>query len=260
LTAAWRTYAAHWHVFALLGLMLIPIGLISNGIQFLFIEYPPGKQIFETLDESPGARLAIALTVSGLQDVISLIVIGPAVVAAVGEIRGGRKATFFGAYRIVFRNLRTLIRAIAKPVIIVTLLSISIVGIPWAIAYAVRWWFVTQAVLLDGKGSVEAMRTSRRTVEGHWWRTAATSLFLSLFGVAPAPLIGLALLIFAGAEVRHANWVSSFVYAMMLPIAIIGMTILYLQLKGDPAPPGSTSATAVQTSDDGGIAPSVVTP
>ena len=237
LKAAWRIYMANWHVFALLGLMLIPIGLLANAVQFLFVEYPPGEQIFETLDSSPGARLAIVLTVSGLQDLLSLIVIGPAVVAAVGEIWGGRTATFFGAYRIVFRNLRTLVRAVAKPFIIVTLLSVSIIGIPWAIAYTVRWLFVTQAVLLDRKGSFEAMATSRQLVDGHWWRTAATSLLLSLFGVAPAPLVGLALLIFAGADVRHANWVSSFIYAVMLPISIIGMTVLYRRLKGAP-PPG----------------------
>jgi hypothetical protein len=247
LRAACTTYLDHWRVFAALGLVLIPIGLVANAAQFLFVDYPPGKTVLQTMDSSPASRLAIALTIGGLQDILSLILIGPAVIAAVGEIRAGRRPTFVGSYRKVFARIRPLIGAVTRSVVVITLLALSIVGIPWAIAYTVRWLFVTQTVLLDGAGPRSALKMSRETVAGHWWRTAATSLFLSLVSVAPAPLIGLALLIGAKQEVRHVNWVSSLIYAVMLPIAVIGMTLLYQRLKGDtpraPAPaPASDEA------------------
>jgi hypothetical protein len=254
LREAWNTYVAHWHVFAALGLVLIPIGLVANAAQFLFVDYPPGKTVLQTMDSSPASRLAIALTIGGLQDVLSLVLIGPAVIAAVGEIRAGRTPTFIGSYRTVFARIRPLIGAVARSVVVILLLTLSIVGIPWAIAYTVRWLFVTQAVLLDGAGPRSALQVSRQTVGGHWWRTAGTALFLTLVGVAPAPLIGLVLLIGAQQEVRHVNWVSSLIYALLLPIAVIGMTLLYQRLKGDtPRAP----ATATDSDEAFGGSPAV---
>jgi hypothetical protein len=65
LRAAWQTYLGDWRLFAALGLVLIPVGVLANAIQFLFVDHPPGKQLLQTMDASPGARLAIALTIGG---------------------------------------------------------------------------------------------------------------------------------------------------------------------------------------------------
>jgi hypothetical protein len=233
LLAAWRTYLDDWHLFGAIGLMLIPIGMLANAVQFIFVDHPPGKQILETMDESPASRLAIALTIGGVQELVNLIVVGPAVIVAVGEIWAGRKPTFTGSYRLVFRRIRALVGAVGRSLIVIALLTVSIIGIPWAISRAVRWLFVSQAVLLDGAGSRQALAQSTRVVSGRWWRTAASAVFLSLVGIVPGPLIGLALLIIASSDVKYVNWLSSFIYVVMLPLTVIGMTLLYRNLKRD---------------------------
>jgi hypothetical protein len=233
LLAAWRTYLAGWHLFVALGLVLIPVGLLANAVQFVFVDYPPGKQLLQTMDSSPGARLAIALTIGGLQDLVSLVLVGPAVIAAVGALEAGRSPSFAATYRLVFRHLRALAGAVARSLVVIALLTVSVVGIPWAIERGVRWLFVSQAVLLDGAGAREALRASARVVTGRWWRTAATAAFLWIAAVAPGPIVGLALLVLATPEVRYVNWLSSLVYAVMLPLSVIGMTLLYQNLKRD---------------------------
>jgi hypothetical protein len=236
LLAAWRTYVDDWRLFATLGLVLIPLGILANFVQFAFVDYPPGKQLFQTMDSSPGSRLAIALTIGGLQDLLGLILVAPAVIADVGEIEAGRRPTVAGAYRLVFARVRPLIGGVGRSVVIVALLAISVVGIPWAIVRAVRWLFVSQAVLLDGAGSRQSLTVSARAVAGHWWRTAGIAAFFWFVGVAPGPLIGLAVLILAKPEVRYVNWLSSLVYAVLMPLSVIGLTLLYRNLKRNQQP------------------------
>jgi hypothetical protein len=188
------------------------------------------------MDASPGSRLAIALTFGGLQELLSLLFVAPAVIAAMDEIVAGRRPTFVGAYRRVLARFQPLVRAIGRSVAIVALLALSVVGIPWAVSRAVRWLFVSQAVLLDGASPRESLKVSERAVAGHWWRTAAHALFFGFVGVAPGPLIGLALLIVVQPAVRYVNWLSSLIYAVVLPLSVIGMTLLYRRLKGNQPP------------------------
>ncbi len=228
---AWRVYTNHLRLFVLLGVVLIPIGLVANAIQFVFIDYPPGRQVFQTLNSSPGARLAIALTIGGLQELISLIIVGPAVIAAVRELTAGRQATFAGSYRIVFDRFRVLVRSVARSFAAIIVLGISVVGIPWAIERAVRWLFVSQAAIIDETSPREAMDRSANVVVGRWWRTAASAVFFWFVSIAPGPVVGIALLVIVTPAIRYVNWISSLIYAVMLPVSVIGVTLLYQKFK-----------------------------
>ena len=230
LGAAWGIYTRQWRLFAVLGLMLVPVGILANGFQYLVVAYPPGELIFEVLNESPGARLAAALTVGGLQQLVGLIVVGPAVIQAVADIQAGRSPGFRRAYGVVFANLRRLAVAVLRPVIIVAALALTVVGIPWAIARTVRWLFVAQAVIVDGAGPRQAAAASAGAVAGRWWRTAGIAIFLAVVGALPGPLLGILLLVLASRSVRFVNGLSSLVYAVLLPLSVIGFTLLYRDL------------------------------
>jgi hypothetical protein len=250
LVSAWRLYLRHGHVFVPLGLMLIPIGLAAGSIQFLFVDYPPGKQVLDLFDRGPGARFALVLTIGGMQQVINYLIVGPSVIEAVGEIRSGRRPSFVSTYREVFRRLKQLALAVGGTYLVVALLAITVVGIPVAIWLVVRWIFVSQAVILDDVGPRQAVRLSEQTVKGHWWRTAAASALLAAVGAWAAPLLGILCLVLLNPGIRYVNWLSSLVYAVMVPISVIGLTLLYYQARGEPAPvsaaplaaPGDVSA------------------
>jgi hypothetical protein len=228
---AWSIYREEWRIFALLGLVLIPVGLVANGFQYLVVEYPPGKQIAEVMNNSPAARLIAALTVGSVQQLISIVLVGPAVIQAYATIEAGETSGFVETYRAVLRRFATLFHAVVRPLLIIVLLALTIVGIPWAIFYTVRWLFVSQAVILDGADRHrEARARSEAAVHGHWPRTAITQLALILIGAAPGPLLGMVMLIFLSRSVEFVNAVSSLVYAAFLPFSVLGLTVLYRTL------------------------------
>lgn len=235
-------------IFAALGLMLIPLGIAANGFQYLVVTYPPGRLIFEVMNESPGARLAAALAVGSVQQLVGLIVVGPAVIQAVADIQAGRSPGFRRSYRVVFEQIGRLARAVLRPVLIVGALALTVVGLPWAVARQVRWLFVAQAVILDGAVPRTATELSARAVSGRWWRTAGIALLLVVVGALPGPILGVFLLIFAAASVGFVNGLSSIIYAVSLPLSVLGFTVLYQRLKTrrerGPAVPRTASETS----------------
>ncbi len=233
---AWRIYKRGWRIFVTIGLLLIPVGVLANLVQSFVIGHTPGREIFETLNSTPGARLGFVLSVGGLQQFVSLIVVGPAVIEAVAELRAGLNPTFRSVFGFVWKRIRDLLFALLRPTIIITLLSMSIVGIPWAIAKTFRWWFVAQAVIIDHMGPKEARAESERLVAGRWWRTAATGTLLLLVGIAAGPLIGIFLLVVASPSISYVNVISSFLYAFFLPLAVVGSTIMYIRRKSGESP------------------------
>jgi hypothetical protein len=60
---------------------------------------------------------------------------------------------------------------------------------------------------------------------------------LAFIGAAPGVLVALLLLILARFPVDAANSVASIVYAMAQPFAIVGLTLLYLRWREQPAMP-----------------------
>jgi hypothetical protein len=237
LGASLAAYHAHWDDFLQIGLLAIPIGLIFNGFAVLLMENPPLDWLIKWLDDSAAARLLVAMLVALVQQAVLMAVVGPAVVQALADVLDGRQPDMLRSYRIVLRNLLPLAAAVTILTAVSSLLALIVVTIPVAIWLGVRWQFFGQAVILDGAASGRAaLHTSAAAVRGHWWRTFVRSIAFQLIATLPGPLIGLVLLILGGTSVRFANGVSSVFYAATIPIAVIGLTLLYLQQTGREAP------------------------
>lgn len=197
------------------------------------------------LNKSPGVRLAAALTVGGLQQLAGTIVVGPAVIHVVADIEAGRSPGFRRAYAAVFANIRRLAVAVLRPAIIVAVLTLTVAGLPWAVARTVRWLFVAQAVIVDGAAPRRAVALSAGAEAGCWWRMAGTGLFLAMVGALPGPLLGILLLVLASRSVGFVNGLSSLVYAVLLPLSVIGFTLLYRDLTRRGTDAGPVAAAIV---------------
>lgn len=234
-------YRRYWRIFALLGLMLIPIGLVANGVRSLVINVEPGKTAYHVMERSEIASFLVASLIGSVQGLISTIIIGPAAIYVVKAALGGRQPSFVGAYRSVFRALWDLVVAVRRPAVIVGLLALTVIGLPLAFVLSVRWLFTAQAFVLDGARGREAERQSAAVVRGHWFRTALLWAMISLLGSAPGPVIGILLMVYTDGAVHLVNATSSLVYAVTLPASVIAVTMLYLRLQGrqylpDPLP------------------------
>ncbi len=254
-SAAWGVYWRYWRVFVALGALLVPVGLLAYLLLRFTIGHSPGRQIFQTMDATPGAWLAAAIAIGAVQQIVSLLVIGPAAIEAVDALYDNQRPSLAGAFQRVGERIWRLATALIVPVVVIALLSISVIGIPWALRQTVRWWFTAQAVLMDNASAAEARKVSERLVAGRWWRVAGTVALLSLVAIAAGPLIGIIVLVVATPSIGYINLLSSGIYAMLLPVAVIGSCVLYRRLQGEPIQPPLETAPATQ-----GATPTTATP
>jgi ABC-type sugar transport system permease subunit len=99
----------------------------------------------------------------------------------------------------------------------------------------------------------DALRASSNVVKHHWWRAFVTNGVLTVLSAAVGPVVGLGLLIGLNVAQEITSGVSATLYAIVYPVATIGVTLLYLRLKAAPAVP--TPVAAPPATAPGGIAP-----
>ena len=81
-------------------------------------------------------------------------------------------------------------------------------------------------------------------------RTLSLTIGFLIIAVLPGPLVGLTFLILGGSRVQFANVASSFLYALMIPYAYIGLTMAWRRLRHDPIiEPLMTPASPIRTDD-----------
>lgn len=227
--AALRLYLRYLPVFAVLGLPLIPIGILADGLYDLAITYTPAGDLVEVMEYTPVSYYVSAMPIGGLQQLISLGIVVPAVLEIYRAIERGERITLRRMVNGVHIHFRPMVRAGIRPLLTVVLAQLTVIGLPWAIDRAVRWGFVPHAVVLDDTPPEIAPTRSMTTVRGRWWRTAATMLVFTILAAAPGPLLGIVLMVTMSAAIEEINVMSSFLYAVLLPFSILGSAVLYRQ-------------------------------
>ena len=140
-------------------------------------------------------------------------------------------------------------------------LFITIIGIPFAIYFSVRWGLYTLPVLFEGATARSALRRSTELVKGTWWRVfgimlavslisfmiffileASSGFLLSWLGVTeaeePTGLLDTLRQLFipTPSEIGWFSYtirrlVSLSISTLTMPISIIGSTLLYFDLR-----------------------------
>ena len=213
LEAALALYRLHFATLIRIAAVTVPLGVAGAALR-------------ASVDGSVTTEVAAAVLLF-LQYAVDLVV-AAAIIAALTDIDATGGADFSRAYDVAFERLGSLLGAMARVIVIVVLLFLTIIGIPWSIQRMVRWAFVGQAVILDGTSAKDALSTSAAAVEGRWWRTFGAALVIGLIGAAPA---GLAAAVFGLGSALVSGVAASLVSALLLPFTVTAMTLLYLDLQ-----------------------------
>ena len=222
-------YRANWRVFIGIGLVALPIGFIMNAVQRIVIRYDPLAYFIEWFDDTAGARLTAVLALGSVQQLAMLLIISPAVIQAVKDITSGETATVGRSYRLGLEHFWTIAAAVVIMLVVVAIPLLIVIGFPVALWLLIRWQFYNQAIVFDDESHpVRALRISARLVDGHWWRTMAAIFMFDVMAIIPGILVGFGLLTLGRAAVGLANGVSSFFYALIIPLAVIAVTLLYI--------------------------------
>jgi hypothetical protein len=188
----------------------------------------------------------LAVLIGGIGGLLASVVATAAVAVILGEIDNGNRILAGEAYRRVVRRTAQLAKATAIELGMVFLLTITIVGIPFAIERFVRWSLFVEASMLENLAARESLRRSSELVRGRWWRTFGFTLIVDLAAVLSAPLAGVALLLLTDHTLNFVNLAGALVYTFTVPFAAIQLTLYYfdLQERGVIAPAGTQVADA----------------
>jgi hypothetical protein len=240
MSTATRIYATHPFVMLAIGLAFIPAGIVASIIQLALASLPGTGPIYDIFMRSTLSQLAVVIGIGAFFVIVAFGVVMAGVARTMDRIDRGEQPSIVDAYRAIGEHLPALFFSRLRAAVIITLIGLTIVGLPWAVQRFVRWLFVEWTVMIEGKRGREALEASADTVDGHWWWTFGASFVLITIGIGLAPLIGLALLLFSDLPLATINGIASVLYLALVPWTAIGLSLLYYDLKaramGEMAP------------------------
>ncbi|MEX2107008.1 MAG: hypothetical protein WD810_08940 [Solirubrobacterales bacterium] len=233
-----QLYGRHWRTLVPIGLTAFPI---VGGVNVLAGLVAGGQRVDDTAGRS-GVNLALGDLLESIGRPIAFAPVAAIVIVFVRLlVEAGGRPGFRASYRGMAERFRRVVAAQLLATLGVTLLAMTVVGLPWAVWKLVGWQFVQQEVLFTDKSIRQAFRGSSELVRGRWWHTLRVAGFLFVLAVVAGPLLGF-VLIFTALSLAWINVFGSIVFALLVPYVALGNTLLYFDLQAragaEPAPSG----------------------
>lgn len=214
-------YFRHFWTFLALGaLVVVPAELIVSGVGL--------AQLTSGYDSSPGVAEAV------IPAVVSYLVVAPLITAicvyALQSVAAGGSPRAREALVKGFESFSPIFFAVLLAALGILLGAILIVP---GIYLFVRWYFVPQAVVLEGSQGANALRASGRLVEGSWWRTLGLIVLVNLLALL-ASIVLVAPFTAAADSADRAIWAligQIVASAVAQPFGALYSTLLYFDLR-----------------------------
>ena len=235
LTTAVEVYFSRLLAFLTLGLVAFPLGLGAAYLLGLIGAANPLDLGIVVPFIGPTGRIAALVAFGGLHAGLSAVIVTAAATWLVADTQRRESSSLGVSTMPSWQLLATAVLCRLAAVVVIALLCLSLIGIPLAIRLTVRWAFLEQAILVDGRSAREAFRASANTAaHGPYW-VAASLVLLALFALIAGPAIGVALIVaFRSVPPAYFNLTASIVYALLVPYLAIALSLVYfdLQLRG----------------------------
>ena len=213
------------------------------------------------LRSSGGLSMMIAILVIGILItlVATLFTVGGLIFAS-AQTYLGNHITARTAFSQVKRRFWPFLGGNLLWMLVVGALTITIIGIPFALYFGTRWAFWSLAVLVEERSAINALRRSSELVKGSWWRVFGIVLGILLLALMVQYILQLSLLFVFGVTQStggEGDWlemlqrmflpelttwaglvtyviqnaINHLVASLMLPIGVFGSTLLYFDLR-----------------------------
>jgi hypothetical protein len=214
-------YRRHFGTFLALGaLVVVPSDLILSGIGL--------EQLTSDYEDDPEfAELAIPAAVSYL-------VVAPLITAiCVHALRSVASGGSPGARGAIVNGFESFTPIFFAVLLAAAGIALGLLLIVPGIYLFVRWYFVPQAVVLEGARDAGALRASGRLVTGAWWRTFGMVVLISLVALLVSTLVGWPFVELASGSDRAIWALAGQIVAASVtqPFAALFSTLLYFDLR-----------------------------
>ncbi|MGE0059544.1 MAG: hypothetical protein AB7T32_16305 [Dehalococcoidia bacterium] len=233
LLSSFAIYTRNARLFIGIGLVFLPVALSVSVIHWLLLSVSPVDPIVDLPRADLGPDIVIAFALSELQFGIAYATVLIACTAALAAVDQSQPTGVRLAYTRVWENIKKLVPPRLFAYAAVSVLTLTVVGIPLAVRQSVRWTFVEQAILFDGAGPRESLRVSDEAVaRGFWWAAGAT-IALSAIGLFLAPAVGILLILLAQSiPLADVNVITSVIHVALVPFVAIAYALIYFELRG----------------------------
>ncbi len=154
LSAATRMYVGRALLFLGIGLLLIPIVLVTTLLQGLLVAGVGGDA------EGAGALVLLSVLIGTTLTLLGLALVQAATVCALVRLDEGRDVNPVEAYRLAIMRWRPLLGASGILAAAWITLTATGIGIPVAVWIGVRWALAAQVVEVEGLRAIDALRRS----------------------------------------------------------------------------------------------------
>jgi hypothetical protein len=241
LAASVRMYLAKPLLMLGIGLLFIPIGLLTALLQSLIVH---GTDILG-VETGSGPGGLLGLFVLALGTALTLLGLGLAQAAtarALVELDQGREVGPLRAYLLAADSIRPLLGALVLAAAVVSLLVGSIYLIPVAVWLAGRWALIAPSIELEELGALAGLRRSRLLVRGAWLKVASLIVVGAALAIAVGPVVGVLLILGTNAPFWLVNVIASLIYAVTMPLVAVTTTYVYFDRRvadelAEPATP-----------------------
>jgi hypothetical protein len=226
-TTALDIYRARLPALLTIALTALPMSLLIGAAwNGLGVDIGPLASL-NPLGMTGAGRLAIGLVLSSLQLILSGVVVIAASTAVMAHL-----AETSMTRRVRWRELATVVLGRYATLLAVAALSVSLIGIPLAMRLLVRWAFIEQAILIDGRSLQESFRVSSAAAGGHTvWVAAALGLLAAATLLGPS-VLGIVLIVsLKSVPPGYVHLLATAVQASVLPYVAIALTLVYFDLQ-----------------------------
>jgi hypothetical protein len=240
---AFTYYRRNLKTFALIGALLLPTGYIVAVFQTLLFRVPPISPLLNMMDRFPGVRIVLTLLIGSAQAALAVLFIAPAVIWAMGQIGQGRRPGIIESFQNGIPAILPIFKARLRVTVRVVLYAITIVGLPWALLRVVRAVFLPQTIIYANADPDDAFHDSASVANVRLSLTVLAQLVLAIITLLSGPIIAIFVLVaIPSRPLELINFVSSLTFAFVYPLGVIGMTLLYEELRSqryNREPPGT---------------------
>jgi hypothetical protein len=230
LAAATRMYITHWRLAVGIGILFIPIALVTALLQAVLLR---GTSVLGVESAAEGNNV-LAFLVVAIGTALTLLGLGlvqAATASALVELDQGRAIGPLGAYRLARNSIRPLLGALVIAALIVSLLADTIYLLPVAVWLAGRWALVAPAIELERVSALAGLRRSLRLVRGKWFKVSSLIVVGAAVAIVVGPLLGVALIFSTSAPFWLVNLVAGFVYALTMPLVALTTVYVYFDRR-----------------------------
>ena len=229
LSASASMYVKQPRLFLGLGLLLIPITIVTTVLQWLLLA--AFDLLGSVTGDLAGLFAYVAIVVGATLTLLGLALVMAATSCALVELDAGRPVGPMVAYRLALRRIRPLLRAVAIFVVMWVALTSTVVLIPFALWFAVRWALLAPVAELEDRGGRDALRRSAELVRGRWLRVGSLVVLGGALALLSGPLLGALLIFVWNSSLVLLNLVAGIVYAVALPFVALVTSYVYFDAR-----------------------------